>query len=226
MAQTKNSGNSVLIDTYIRDLHPLLLKYEFCCQNGDIDCNQQRLKLVYKRFSPKVDDLVEVRLTVMPLPPIALHCIAYMPAIKDSDTFDLKLNWLANSKESMVKQFTDDFVLKLIQILSIGLNDLPDEVCAKIVSHLQYSSVVQLSQVNRFWYSLCGRDSFWKKLFRKTFTSDSYERALKQHKDWKTSFIREYILYKETERRRLRALARNFQPTALSWGRNKRSRSI
>jgi hypothetical protein len=58
----------------------------------------------------------------------------------------------------VVKRFEKDFIKKLIEILSIGINDLPQELLLKIVDYLPFKSVVQLSQTNHFWRQFCDEE--------------------------------------------------------------------
>jgi hypothetical protein len=80
----------------------------------------------------------------------------------------------------------------LIEILSIGINDLPQELLFKIVDYLPFKSVVQLSQTNHFWHRICDEDKIWKKLFQQNFKTDAFNKALKSSDLWKQSFIEEF----------------------------------
>jgi hypothetical protein len=96
------------------------------------------------------------------------------------------------TKQKIANRFERKFIKKLIEILSIGINDLPQELLFKIVDYLPFKSVVQLSQTNHFWHRICDEDKIWKKLFQQNFKTDAFNKALKSSDLWKQSFIEEF----------------------------------
>jgi hypothetical protein len=71
------------------------------------------------------------------------------------------------TKQKIADRFERKFIKKLIEILSISINDFPQELLFKILDYLPFKSVVQLSQTNHFWHRICDEDETWKKYFNR-----------------------------------------------------------
>jgi hypothetical protein len=99
---------------------------------------------------------------------------------------------MIETKQKISNRFQVEFIKKLIEILSIGINDLPKELLFKILDYLPFKSVVKLSQTNHFWHRICDEDRIWKKLFEQNFETDAFNKALMYSDSWKQSFIKEF----------------------------------
>ena len=185
-----NSKNSHLFPIYFKDFHPLLIKYGFTCDQKDIISDERKIKIIFKMYSRKLKDIVVIEFIAYSMTINIFQCSAYISVLSESVHF--QFNWLTESKKLIIKKFEENFILKLIQFLSFGLNEMPEVICLKIIDYLSFESVIHLSQTNSFWYKLCGRDSLWKRLFRNKFSINSYRRAIISGDVWKNSFKWEY----------------------------------
>jgi hypothetical protein len=214
-----NHQKNHLIQTLVEDLHPLMVKNGFICEDNKIDSNDKRIKIVYKFKSLKFKDRVVVEMIGVPLMSFAMDCVAFVPllVIDESpligiNTVNIRLNWMKETKQMIFNKF-NQFINKLILILSNGINDLPQELQFKILDYLHFKSVIQLSQTNRFWSRFCNQNTIWKKLFRQHFSVNAFNEALKRDDSsiecWKQSFAKEYL---RCRRLRPRPLMPSFNP--------------
>jgi hypothetical protein len=215
-----NHQKNHLIQTLVEDLHPFMVRNGFVCEDNKIDSNDNRIKIVYKFKSLKFKDRVVVEMIGVPLMSFVMDCVAFVPllVIDESpligiNTVNIRLNWMKETKQIIVNKFSQQFIKKLIEILSNGINDLPQELQLKILDYLRFKSVVQLSQTNRFWSRFCNQNTLWKKLFRQHFSVNAFNEALMRDDSsieyWKQSFAKEYSRYR---RLRPRPLMPPFNP--------------
>ncbi len=209
-----NDQKNHLIQTLVEDLHPLMVMNGFICEDNKIHSNDKRIKIVYKFKSLKFKEKVVVEMIGVPLMSFIMDCVAFVPllVIDESpligiNTLNIRLNWMKETKQMTVNKFSEQFIKKLIQILSNGINDLSHELQFKIIDYLRFKSVVQLSQTNRFWSRFCNQNTIWKKLFRQHFPINAFNEALMRDDSnieyWKQSFAKEYLRYRSLRPRPL-----------------------
>jgi hypothetical protein len=196
----RNSYQNYLIKTFIEDFHQLMIKNGFKFEDNRIDSTGGRIKTVHKFKSSKFKDKLIVELICVPLMSFVIECIAYVPLllVKESplngvNNLSICFNWIKETKQIIVKRFEEEFIKKLIEILSIGINDLPQELLLKIVDYLPFKSVVQLSQSNGFWRRFCDEESIWRKFFRQNYSINPFNEVFISKNLWKQAFIREYL---------------------------------
>lgn len=158
------------------DLDRMLIENQFRKEN--IESNDSRTLIVYKYRSRSAKGLVSVHLAVIPLL-FVIRCMAYVPTVRSVNTTDrivIDFNWLRETSKRIFTRLKTEFVPKLIEILSFGLNDMPIEVIQRIIKRLSFGSIVQLSMTNKYWKEICEQNDLWRKLFRNRFSINSYNR--------------------------------------------------
>jgi hypothetical protein len=195
----RNSHQNYLIKTFIEDFHQLMIKNGFKFEDNRIDSTGGRIQTVYKFKSSKFKDKLTVVLICVPLMSFVIECIAYVPLllVKESplncvNAISIGFNWIKETKQMIVKRF-EEFIKKLTEILSIGINDLPQELLLKIVNYLPFKSVVQLSQTNSFWRRFCNEESIWRNFYRQNYSLNPFNEVFISKNSWKQAFIREYL---------------------------------
>lgn len=122
----------------------------------------------------------------------------------DNVKVKLKRREMDKNLRAMRDEFYEDFVIKLIELLSMKIDELPPELQLKIISYLPFAAVLQLDQTSKFYRDLC-RDSdelIWKPLFRYRFLYTVSSPRVNHCETWKELFKEEYI--KEKHNTRLR----------------------
>ncbi|CAG2100586.1 unnamed protein product [Medioppia subpectinata] len=183
-----------------KNLNPLIISYGFECDNNKTDISDQRIKLYYEYQSLRLKGKVLVEMVSVPLMSFTMHCTAYIPLLGDSTS--VAFNWMRETRESVISRFEKQFIRQLVQLLSHGINDLPEELCLKIITYLPYNSIIQLSQTNNFWRYVCDNDTVWHSIYRHKYTAVSYNNAKQSTDMWKNRFKDEYIRLKTIQRRR------------------------
>jgi hypothetical protein len=188
-----NAPKNNLEPTFIEELHPLMIKNGFKCEDNRIYTTDNKTKIVYKFKSNKFNEEVLVELICVPFTSFIIDCVALLllneSPINGINTLEIRFNRKIETKQKIANRFEVEFIKKLIEILSIGINDLPQELLFIILDYLPFKSVVQLSQTNHFWHRICDEDRIWKKLFQRNFETDAFIKALESSDSWKQSFI-------------------------------------
>ncbi|CAG2114833.1 unnamed protein product [Medioppia subpectinata] len=107
------------------------------------------------------------------------------------------------TKEDIVcirRKLMDEFVVKLIELLSISINDLPLELKFKILSLLPIESLFKMSSVSSLWRAITLDDQLWRILVRQHFPV-FYSRGL-NGEDWKSVYKEAFRNRKLLERRK------------------------
>ena len=72
-------------------------------------------------------------------------------------------------KKGIIDQLRSKFVSKLVDVLSIGLDDLPNELQLKILSLLPPQSIIKMSSLSTHWHQLSLDELLWRKVVQKRF---------------------------------------------------------
>ena len=161
----------------IEDMNQIFVKNQFKMKT--IDSNDSRTVIVYQYKSSAAKDFVSIHLAVIPLQPFVIKCMAYAPTVCSVNTIDkilIEYNWMRETSDRFVNRFKIEFVPKVIEILSFGLNDMPIEIIDKIVERLAFGPIIRLSMTNKYWKEICEQNDLWRKLFRKRFSNNSFRR--------------------------------------------------
>jgi hypothetical protein len=192
-----NAPKNNLEPTFIEELHPLMIKNGFKCEDNRIYTTDNMTKIVYKFKSNKFNEEVLVELICVPFTSFIIDCVALLllneSPINGINTLEIRFNRKIETKQKIANRFEVEFIKKLIEILSIGINDLPQELLFIILDYLPFKSVVQLSQTNSFWRRFCNEESIWRNFYRQNYSLNPFNEVFISKNSWKQAFIREYL---------------------------------
>lgn len=196
-----DTDTSVIQDTklyklFSQKLHPQFQKHGFETteDNPWIDVSVHRFGIKYQRkMVDMCGNLLTSRLDFigMPMGDVLILCYGI---VEGSGQVDAKIKIKSCEEEpDILKRFEKEFIIKLIEVLSSGLEDLPLELKVYVAKLLDAEDTVSLSQVNRTWNTICNHeDVIWKHHLRRDFPT-AYERMKDITCSWKTKYKEEYL---------------------------------
>ena len=158
------------------EFHEILINSKFFVE--EYDTQLDKAFIAYKYMSRKYKQYLRVELMITSMSYL-IQCLAIVRGVdnnKTENTVKLTFNWLTESPEIRVNRFKKDLVTKLIEIMSYGLTDLPNELIAIIVRRMTFRSVIQFSMTNKLYQGMCFNDKVWKLLFRQQFSPNTFRR--------------------------------------------------
>lgn len=93
---------------------------------------------------------------------------------EESVKIKLKMN---DSQESMRHKIMNELIIKVVEMVSISINDLPLELKFKIMSLLTIESLLKMAQVSSTWREITLDDELWRILLKRHFPQ-LYSRGL------------------------------------------------
>lgn len=121
--------------------------------------------------------------------------------ITDNDDFSVRIKIMLDESEYKIKKrFKEEFINKLIDIISPGINDLPPEILIKISKHLDLKSLINLSYVNSSWNQICNEQSAWKHLCKRDFRLK--DGNTNHGINWKAKYKHEHLRKKQEDERK------------------------
>lgn len=91
----------------------------------------------------------------------------------NGDNVKIKLK-MSDSLNTIREKLSKDFVIKLIELLSISINDLPLELKLMIMSLLPIESLSKMALVSSLWRDITLDDELWRILVKKQFPAFYY----------------------------------------------------
>ena len=113
--------------------------------------------------------------------PIANSIISISAGVKSTNDV-VNCNIMVN-KENFTN-IIQNFIIKLINLIKVQLDELPQELKFKIVKNLPGKSLLQMCQVNKSWGELCDDESIWKEKVKNDFGGVKVEEST-----WKKSYL-------------------------------------
>ncbi|RWS29730.1 F-box only protein 7-like protein [Leptotrombidium deliense] len=109
-------------------------------------------------------------------------------------TITLRLN-LSHDLVSNCNKFRKEFVVKLLELVAIRIDNLPLEIKHRLLRFLSVRDFLNMAAVNKTWNECCATQLLWKKMFKRDFksiysTTDTTE-------NWKQRYKSEYLKAKE-----------------------------
>lgn len=193
-----NLNESALVKLYHVHLHPLLEKYGFQFEREHhIDVQRFRLKYSCKKMN--IYGQIEVHyVDIIAL--VTREIILCYGIVDNSDDFTAKIKIDCRESLSSIKnRFREQFVFKLLESISIKLDDLPYEIKAFLCQYFSAIDLAQMSQVNSVWYKLCSDERLWLTRFISDFPGqlEYLKRSLTcQPMSWKSEYRDEFIRWR------------------------------
>lgn len=104
--------------------------------------------------------------------------------------------------EDALKRFRTEFVFRILEQLSPGLDDLPPELMMRIYTYLSVEDTLNLALVNKKLNDVCEKnDQIWKHHFQRDFPRDLKQLKLVQDRisnSWKRLYREVYIRRKRS----------------------------
>jgi len=126
---------------------------------------------------------------------LIIHAIVCHSA---EDTVKMKIK--TNEHMDSIGRKLNEFVVKLIELLSVSINDLPLELKFKILSLLSIESLFKMASVSSLWRTITLDDQLWRILVKQHFPT-FYDRGL-NGEDWKYVYREAFRNQKLLERRK------------------------
>lgn len=189
-----------LYKLFSEKLHPQFLKHGFETEGTPwIDVSVHRFGIKYQRWTVDMCGnplLSKLNFIGMPMGDVLILCYGI---VEGSDQVNVKIKIKSCEEENdVLKRFERDFIIKLIEVLSSGLEDLPLELKVNVAKLLGVEDTVHLSQVNKTWNAICGHeDVIWKHHLRRDFPS-AFEAMKGINCSWRTKYKEEYIKRKSS----------------------------
>ena len=101
---------------------------------------------------------------------LIIHAIV-CNSVEDCVKFKIKTN---ESNDNIRQKLFNEFVVKLIELLSLSINDLPLELKFRILSLLPIESLFKMALVSSEWRSVTLDDQLWRVLVKQHFPAFYY----------------------------------------------------
>lgn len=197
MAQTNSTiiQETRLYKLFSQKLHPAFLKHGFETQGSTwIDASVHRFGIKYQRKTVDMCGnllLSKLDFIGMPMGDVLILCYGM---VEGSGQVDAKIKIKSCEEETdILKRFEKEFIIKLIEVLASGLEDLPLEMKVNLAKVLGAEDTVRLSRVNRTWNAICSHeDVIWKHHLKRDFPS-AYEKMKGINCSWKTKYKEEFL---------------------------------
>jgi hypothetical protein len=99
-----NAPKNYLEPTFIEELHPLMIKNGFKCEDNRIYTTDNMTKIVYKFKSNKFDEVL-VELICVPFTSFIIDCVALLllneSPINGINTLEIRFNWMIETKQKI-----------------------------------------------------------------------------------------------------------------------------
>lgn len=126
-----------------------------------------------------------------------LICYGQVLELDDEPQLQIRIK-LNQPVERIINQFNAEFISKLIQLTSPGIEWLPPELRVKILLFLPVQYFLNMARVNRHWNTLCnGDDLIWRFLCERDF---GREQIKPENETWQQFYRRLYEVRKQRER--------------------------
>jgi len=126
---------------------------------------------------PYVEQNLDTEVDVVGIPMgsaiLIIHAI-----ICDSNRDSVKIKLKMDQPITCIREkLMSEFVVKLVELLSISINDLPIELKISILSLLPVESLFRMALVSSLWRDIILHDELWRVLVKKQFP-DFYSRRI------------------------------------------------
>ncbi|RWS29731.1 F-box only protein 7-like protein [Leptotrombidium deliense] len=173
-------------------------EYGFILVSADL--SELRYKLCYSRNCMDsrgkcYTGLIEFFAIVMS--PRVVICRGFVKNESDQ-AIKLRLN-LSDGLLSNCNKFRKEFVIKLLELVSIRIDNLPVEIKHRLLRLLSVRDFLNMTAVNKTWNECCATQLLWKKMFKRDFKS--FYAKTDTTENWKQRYKTEYLKAKEAKRR-------------------------
>lgn len=209
MAHTNSTiQGTKLYKLFSEKLHSQFLRHGFETQGTPwIDVTVHRFGIKYQRKTVDMCgnlSISKLDFIGMPMGDVLILCYGM---VEGNCQVDAKIKIKSCEEESdILKRFEKDFIVKLIEVLSSGLEDLPLELKINVAKLLTAEDTLRLSQVNKTWNAICSHeDVVWKHHLKRDFPS-AFEKMKDINCSWKTKYKEEFLKLRSSwSKRGLRA---------------------
>ncbi|XP_054165649.1 F-box only protein 7-like [Oppia nitens] len=133
--------------------------------------------------------------------PMSCHFLIVHAIVCQSSDDNVKMKIKMNdSMDGIRNRVMNEFIVKLIELLSISINDLPFELKLKILTLLPIESLFKMALVSTLWRAVTLDDQLWRVLVRQHFFH-LYDRGL-NGESWKCLYKEAFRNQKLSERRK------------------------